>query len=89
MIAEPWSSWKARAAASSQLEVEPTIRCWWRARLADARRWVADPPGPSREAPPPTTAEHWLTGRRAVALLVGLLLLGLVVGVVVAVTARA
>jgi uncharacterized membrane protein len=26
---------------------------WWRARLADARRWMADPPGPSREAPPP------------------------------------
>ncbi len=59
---------------------------WWRARLADARRWVANPPGPSREAPPPTRAEHWLTGRRAVALLVRLLLLGLIVGLVVAVT---
>lgn len=56
---------------------------WWRARLADARRWVANPPGPSREAPPPTTAEHWLSGRRGLALLVGLLLLGLVVGLAV------
>jgi lysylphosphatidylglycerol synthetase-like protein (DUF2156 family) len=62
---------------------------WWRARLADARRWVANPPGPSREAPPPTTAEHWLTGRRGLALLVALLLLGLVVGLAVAFAAGA
>jgi hypothetical protein len=62
---------------------------WWRARLADARRWVADPPGPSREAPPPMTAGHWRTGRRGLALLVGLLLLGLVVWLAVALTAGA
>jgi uncharacterized membrane protein len=53
---------------------------WWRARLADARRWLADPPGPSREPPPPTTAERWSTGRRGLALLAGLLLLGPAVG---------
>jgi hypothetical protein len=26
---------------------------WWRGRVADARRWLADPPGPPREAAPP------------------------------------
>jgi hypothetical protein len=62
---------------------------WWRARLADARRWVANPPGPSREAPPQTTAEHWLTGRRGLALIVGLTLLALVVGLAVAFSAGA
>lgn len=43
---------------------------WWRGRVADARRWLADPPGPPREAATPTRAERWLTGRR-VALVAG------------------
>ena len=37
---------------------------WWRVRVADARRWLAGPPGPPREPAPPTRAERWLTGRR-------------------------
>jgi hypothetical protein len=61
---------------------------WWRARLADARRWLADPPGPPREASPPTTAERWLTGRRGLALLVGLLALGMLIGLLTALVAR-
>ncbi|MGY1621220.1 hypothetical protein ACI789_03360 [Geodermatophilus sp. SYSU D00965] len=57
---------------------------WWWVRVADARRWLADPPGPAREAPPPTTAERWLTGRRALLLFPGLLLLVLLLGLAVA-----
>ncbi|WP_448625486.1 hypothetical protein [Geodermatophilus sp. URMC 64] len=43
---------------------------WWRSRRVTAQRWLADPPGPEREPPPPTTAERWMTGRR-VAVVVG------------------
>lgn len=62
---------------------------WWRRRVLAARRWLADPPGPAREALPPTTAERWLTGRRGLATIVGLALaLGLIIGLVVAFAAR-
>jgi hypothetical protein len=47
---------------------------WWRSRVHVARRWVADPPGPPREALPPTTAERWLTGRRGLTVVAGLTL---------------
>jgi hypothetical protein len=58
---------------------------WWRGRVLAARRWLADPPGPTREALSPTTAERWLTGGRGLAIIVGAsLTLGLVVGLVVA-----
>ena len=62
---------------------------WWHARLAAARRWVADPPGPPRMALPPTAAERWLTGRRGLAIVVGsALALGLILGLVLALAAR-
>ncbi len=61
---------------------------WWRARLSDARRWLADPPGPPRDPPPPTTAERWLTGRRAAALLAGPVLLPALVGLALALAVR-
>ena len=61
----------------------------WRARLAAARRWVADPPGPPRTALPPGAVERCLTGRRGMAIVVGsALAAGLVLGLVVAFAAR-
>lgn len=62
---------------------------WWRRRVLHARRWLADPPGPAREASPPTTAEQWLTGRRGLAIIVGsALALGLIIGLSVAFVER-
>lgn len=62
---------------------------WWRRRVLAARRWLADPPGPAREALPPTTAERWLTGRRGLATIVGsALALGLIIGLGVAFAER-
>jgi hypothetical protein len=52
---------------------------WWRGRWDDGRRWLADPPGPARDLPPPSTAERWLAGRRG---LLGMLTLVLVLAVV-------
>ena len=46
---------------------------WWRRQTAAARRWVEDPPGPDREAPPPTWLERWFTGRGLAWVLLGLL----------------
>jgi hypothetical protein len=43
---------------------------WWRQGKA-ARQWVADPPGPPREMPPPHRWERWTTGRRLVWLALG------------------
>ncbi|CAA9223781.1 MAG: hypothetical protein AVDCRST_MAG52-640 [uncultured Blastococcus sp.] len=58
---------------------------WWRRQLLAARRWLADPPGPAREALPPTTAERWLTGRRGPAIIAGsALALGLIIWLVAA-----
>jgi hypothetical protein len=56
---------------------------WWQRRVRAARRWLADPPGPAREALPPTTAERWLTGRRGLALIIGSALALALVGSVV------
>jgi len=36
---------------------------WWRRSTVAARAWVADPPGPPREVPPPTRRERWGSGR--------------------------
>jgi hypothetical protein len=70
-----------------QVAVAAAWAVWWRHRQADALRWVQDPPGPAREAPPLTRAERWLTGRR-VLLLVGVLVaVSFVVGVLAAVLA--
>lgn len=62
---------------------------WWRSQVRAARRWLADPPGPSRAALRPTTAERWLTGGRGLAIVIGLaLLLGLVGGLAIAFAGR-
>lgn len=55
----------------------------WRCGTA-ARRWLADPPGPARAIPPPTRLERWVSPRRLLPLLVGLLVLGVGVGSLVA-----
>jgi hypothetical protein len=36
---------------------------WWRRSTVAARAWVADPPGPPREVPPPTRRERMGSGR--------------------------
>jgi hypothetical protein len=55
---------------------------WWRRQVAAAGRWMADPPGPEREFPPPKAWERWLTGRRFLWLLLGFLLVNALVVVV-------
>lgn len=56
---------------------------WWRGRLADARRWLAGPPGPPREPAPTTRAECWLTGRRVALVAGSAFVLALAAGLVV------
>jgi hypothetical protein len=57
-----------------------------RTRLAQARRWLADPPGPPREPAPPTAAERW-TSRWRVAAVAGVVsVTGLAVGLLLAFT---
>ena len=77
----------AAAAAGTVLLVGATS-AWMlqvRRQVLAARRWVAEPPGPPREALPPTTAERWLTGRRGLAVLMGsAVAVGLIVGLIVA-----
>jgi hypothetical protein len=54
-----------------------------------ARRYLADPPGPTREAAAPTGAVRWLTGRRGVLTLVGgSVAVGLVLGLVIVLVTR-
>ena len=48
----------------------------------DAVRWVADPPGPVRDVPPPTPVEIWTGGKRLWLVVGGLLLLAVAVGLV-------
>jgi hypothetical protein len=60
---------------------------WWRTGQVAARRWLADPPGPDRQPPEPSTAERWLTGRRAAVVVGSVVVLTLVAGFVLGVTA--
>jgi hypothetical protein len=54
-------------------------------RLVDqSRRWVADPPGPAREQEPPTQLERWTRGRRLGLLARAFVVLGVIVGALVA-----
>ena len=48
-----------------------------------AQRWVADPPGPLRDAPAPTAVDRWTTGRRLLLASLGLGVVGGLVGVLV------
>ncbi len=90
LIGGRWDERPAVAAVGAVLVVGVAAAFvrWWRARLSDARRWLADPPGPPRDPPPPTTAERWLTGRRAAALLAGPVLLPALVGLALALAVR-
>jgi len=49
-----------------------------------ARRWVAEPPGPPREVPPPTALERWTGGRRMLLVALALVVLGLLAGLLAA-----
>ena len=70
------------------LAVTAAWAVWWRHRQADALRWVQDPPGPAREAPPLTGVERWLTGRRVLLLIGVLLAVSVGTGVLIGVLAR-
>jgi hypothetical protein len=48
------------------------ITVWWRRQTGAARRWVADPPGPQREMPPPGRWARWASGRRLAWLMLGI-----------------
>ena len=54
-----------------------------RRQVSRAQRWVADPPGPPREVPPPTAVDRWTSGRRLVLASVGIGLVGGVAGVLI------
>ena len=54
-----------------------------RRQVRRAQRWVADPPGPPREVPPPTAVDRWASGRRLLLVSVGIGLVGGVAGVLV------
>jgi hypothetical protein len=58
------------------------LAVYWRRMTAAARRWVADPPGPEREVPPPTRRERLTTGRGLTWLFVGMLVVGVLIGLV-------
>jgi hypothetical protein len=45
---------------------------WWRRQTDASRRWVQAPPGPERAMAPLKAWERWLTARRFVLLMVGL-----------------
>ncbi|MDP5183010.1 hypothetical protein QOZ88_10195 [Blastococcus sp. BMG 814] len=60
---------------------------WWRRRVEEARRWLADPPGPPREVPPPGRVERWSTRPRTALLAVAaVLVIGLLAGLVAGLT---
>ncbi|MGY1847149.1 hypothetical protein [Blastococcus sp. SYSU DS1021] len=63
------------------------LTVWWRRRVAWARRWLADPPGPPREVPPPGRAERWFTRpRTALLAMAAVLVIGLLAGLVAGLT---
>jgi hypothetical protein len=55
---------------------------YWRRMTTAGRRWVAHPPGPAREVPPPTRRERLTSGRGMKWLMVGIIAVGVVVGLV-------
>lgn len=88
LIGGNWDSRPVAASVGAALVVGAAA-CyvvWMGTRLAQARRRLADPPGPPRDAPPETAAERWLTGRRFALAAVGFgvlaVLAGLVIGLV-------
>jgi hypothetical protein len=83
------ADWDRPIAAALVVGAASAWGLWWRRRLDAARRWVADPPGPSREAPPLSTRMRWLTGRRGVLIVVGTtLVVVLIAGLAAAVLTR-
>lgn len=88
LVGGDWATRLAAASAGAALVVGAAALygSWLHARVRHARRWLADPPGPPRDAPPETRAERWLTGRRVVLAVVGGLVLGLLTGLVLGLT---
>ena len=76
----------ASVGAALVVGVAASYTLWMRARLAQARRWLADPPGPPREAAPPATAERWTTGRRAAVVVGSVTVLAVMAGLTLALT---
>ena len=74
-------------AAAVLLVLTIAFAIYWRRMILAAQRWVADPPGPPREVPPPGRAERWTTGLRPLIVIAGIVgvtafAAGLVIGLV-------
>jgi hypothetical protein len=61
---------------------------WWTTQARAARRWLADPPGPTRALPVPARWERWLGRRWLGVATVGCLALGLAIGLLAALLDR-
>jgi hypothetical protein len=55
---------------------------YWLRMTTAARRWVADPPGPEREVPPPTRRERLTSGPAVKWTILGLVVVGVLIGLV-------
>jgi hypothetical protein len=84
LVGGQWERSPARAGAGAVLVLAVAVGYvfWWDHRVDEARRWVADPPGPPRSEAPESTAERWNRPRRLVLVCVGLLLVGVAAGLV-------
>lgn len=79
-----WGRSPAQAAAGTVLVLGVAIGyvLWWDHRVDEARRWMADPPGPPRPEAPESAAERWSSPRRVLLISVVLVVVGAAVGVV-------
>lgn len=79
--------WDRPAAAATGSALLATLvvawSVWWFRWTRSARRWLADPPGPTRELPPLTTLQRWLTGPRALLLFSGLAVAAVLVSLLI------
>ncbi|WP_369254595.1 hypothetical protein [Geodermatophilus amargosae] len=80
LLQADWDRPGAVPAAVAVVGGYAVLRSWHQRQTLAAARWVAEPPGPLREVPPPSWWEPWLGGRRLLGL-VALYTLAVAVGV--------
>jgi hypothetical protein len=88
LLAGQWDDRPVAASVGALLVVGVAVvyGLWMRARLAQARHWLADPPGPPREPAPPTAVERWTSGWRVAAVVGAVFVMGLAAGLLLAFT---
>jgi hypothetical protein len=89
LVGAPWD--RPLIAVPSALVLVAGVVAWalyLRRPYGFARRWVADPPGPPREMPPPRRWERWISGWRLVWVFAVLLVTAIGVGVVLGLVDR-